>query len=359
MKLAKKLSPLRIAQIAPLWVRVPPESYGGIERVVHILTEELVRRGHEVSLFAAGNSQTSAKLRAVCECSMVELMEKGEAYNYEYYITSSLVEALRKSDSFDLIHCHVGCHHIPLAMLSKKPVLYTIRTMVNVDDQWVLKYYPQVPISAISQSQIMHIPHEYRKNIRVIYNGLDFDACEYSIAPGKYLAFLGRMGPVKNPLDAILIAKTVGLPIVLAGRAEDLEEKAYFREKIEPLIDGKHVAYLGMVDQMQKNEFLKNAAALLFPIQWEEPFGNVMIEAMACGTPVVAYQRGSVSEVVDFGKTGFYAESLEALIPFVSKALSLDRKMVRDHARKRFSYQKMVDEYLEWYRSLLRSKVLK
>ncbi|MEK6710567.1 MAG: glycosyltransferase family 4 protein [Nitrospinota bacterium] len=349
---ASPSSALRIAQIAPLWASVPPVNYGGTEAVIHLLTEELVRRGHEVTLFASGDSRTSARLRSGCDENLVDAMARGDAWTYDGYANANLAEAIHGAESFDVINCHMGCQAVPIGTLSKTPVVHRINSALTPDDLWILGRYPDVPIIAQTRSQIASVPSGSRQSFRVIPNGLDFGAFEPSFRPGEYLAFLGRMSPLKNPLDAILIAREAGLPIVLAGAPENQEEEAYFAGKIRPLLDGRHAASIGRVNHAQKNEFLKNAAALLFPVQWEEPFGNVMVEAMACGTPVVACNRGAVGEVVDFGKTGFYGDSAGALARLVPRALALDRAAVRARALKRFSHTRMVDEYLEVYHSL-------
>jgi glycosyltransferase involved in cell wall biosynthesis len=241
---------------------------------------------------------------------MIEAMERGLASEYEYYETCNIAEALKNSSSFDIIHSHVGCYAVPLGALSSVPVLHTLHNPVTPDAIWLLERYPTAAVTAVSRRQIAGMPEWRRDGIRVINNGCDFDSYEFSPSPGKYLAFLGRMGPGKSPLDAIRIASKAGMPIVLAGQPLDVEERAYFSEKIEPLIDGSKVVYVGQVDHRQKCVLLKGAAALLFPIQAEEAFGLVMIEAMACGTPSIAFQRSSVEEIVDFGKTGFYSESM-------------------------------------------------
>jgi glycosyltransferase involved in cell wall biosynthesis len=344
---------LRIALIPPLWARVAPATQGGIEYVVYLLAEELVRRGHEVTVFTASDSPTTARIAALCECNMLEAMERRSASEYEYYETCNIAEALQGSDAFDVIHFHVGCYAIPLGALSRAPALHTLHNPITSDATWLLRRYADAAVTAVSRQQIAKIPEDRSRNIRVIYNGCDFEAYQFSSSPGKYLAFLGRIGPEKSPLDAIRIAKEARLPIILAGQPLDEKERAYFGEKIEPLIDGKAVIYVGPVDYRKKVELLRDASALLFPIQWDEPFGLVMIEAMACGTPVVALKRGSVEEVVDFGKTGFYAESIQALSSLVPRALSLDRRVLRDHARQRFGHVRMTDEYLKAYQSVL------
>lgn len=351
--MTRHLKSLRIAQVAPLWTSVPPATYGGTELIVHLLTEELVRCGYDVTLFATGDSQTSAKLRPVCESNLIKVMRDGGAYQYEHYANASICEAMRDGNSFDLIHCHLGCAWIPLTALSATSVLHSIGSAVTVDDQWILNRYPNLIVTFRTYSQIATVPPEDRKNIRVIYNACNFEAFEFSEQAGKYFAFLGRMSPEKNPLGAIQIAKEVGLPIVLAGEPMIANEQQYFKEKIRPLIDGVSVIYWGPVNHAQKNDLLKNATALLFPIQWSEPFGIVMIEAMACGTPVVACKKGSVAEVIDFGKTGFYAESVEELTSVAYQAMSLNRYTVREHAKHRFSVRRMVDDYIELYESLV------
>jgi glycosyltransferase involved in cell wall biosynthesis len=353
MNAANPSRPLRIAQVAPLWNSVPPVAYGGIELMIHLLTEELVRRGHEVTLFASGDSRTSATLRAVCEYSLVEACSRGQGYDYHYYFAANVCDALREADRFDIIHCHVDNTLIPASLLSKTPVLHTLHTGLAQDDEWLLLRYPQIPVVAISHSQLAAISVQDRPRTQVIHHGCDFDAYDLSTTPGRYLAFLGRMGPHKSPLGAIRIAKKVGLPIVLAGKPESGPEEAYFSEVIKPLIDGKDIVYIGAVNHGQKNDLLKNAIALLFPIQWPEPFGIVMIEAMACGTPVVACNRGSVGEIVDAGKTGFAADSVEMLPRLVQKAASLDRRAVREHAMLRFSHKNMTDAYAQLYESLV------
>src|SRR6266478_2017502 len=346
---------LRIALVPPLWARVAPGTSGGVEGIVYLLAEELVKQSHEVSVFTSSDSPTSARIRAVCKRNMIEAMERSLAWEYEYYETCNIAEALQQSDSFDLIHFHVGCYAIPLGAFSRTPILHTLHNPITPDAIWLLNRYANAAVTAVSRQQIAEIPENRRQEIRVIYNGCDFESYEFSALPGKYLAFLGRISREKSPLDAIEIARKAGLPIVVAGLPLDQEERAYFREKIEPLIDGENVIHIGQADHRQKVALLKHAGALLFPIQWDEPFGVVMIEAMACGTPVIAFQRSSVEEVVDFGKTGFYADSMRALASFVPRALALDRRIVREHAKERFGHVRMVDEYLQAYDALLHS----
>jgi glycosyltransferase involved in cell wall biosynthesis len=340
---------LRIALVPPLWAPIAPGTAGGVEYIVYLLAEELVGRGHEVTVFTSADSPTTAALESVFETSMLEAMERGRAWEYEYYETCNLAEALGRGRSFDVIHLHVGAYAIPLGALSSAPVLHTLHNPVTPDAIWLLHRYPDVPVTAVSRQQIAGIPEERRQGIRVVHNGCDFASFEFGAGPGGYLAFLGRMGPGKSPYDAIRIADEAGLPIVLAGQALDDEERTYFAEKIEPQIDGRRVVYLGPVDHRRKVALLKGAAALLFPIQADEAFGMVMIEAMACGTPVIACRRSAVAELVDYGITGFYADRPQDLASLVPAALSLDRRVVRAQAERRFSHRRMADEYLEAY----------
>jgi glycosyltransferase involved in cell wall biosynthesis len=358
MKLEQISEPLRIAQIAPLWTSIPPRDYGGIELVVHLLTEELSNRGHEVTLFASGDSNTSAELHAVGNSHLLDAMAKNEAYEHGHYVNSAIGEAISRAGQFDLIHCHLGCDYIPFAELSSAAMLYTVHTDITVDDRWVLDRYPDVPISCLSRSQASGTSASRTENIYVIPETCDFGSYELSENAGQYLVFLGRMGPHKGPVDAIQIAKQVKMPIILAGSPLDEMEKSYFSDQVEPLIDGTDVIYQGPVNHEQKNQLLRNAGALLFPINWREPFGIVMIEAMACGTPVIGREIGSVAEVVDLGVTGFYADALEDLAAYVTPALSLDRRKVRDHAMRRFDHRSVVDEYTALYRKLIQDKAV-
>lgn len=344
---------LRIAQVAPLWTSIPPVTYGGAELVVHWLTEELVKRGHDVTLFASGDSNTNARLRAVCRFNVVEAMAQGQAHEYDHYANRSLVEAIRESENFDVIHCHLGYRQIPLALLSKTAVLFTPHTLPFADDLWMLKQYPNVAIAAVSHHQAKAISLKRRNHMWVIHHGIDFSRYAPSACRGKYLAFVGRMGPQKSPLDAIRIANIARMPLVLAGRPQNADEDDYFASEIKPLIDSANVTYVGSVNHSEKSELLRNAGALLFPIQGEEAFGLIIVESMACGTPVVAIDRASVSEMIDFGKTGFYAKSIEELALLVREALSLDRESVLRYAMQRFSHERMVDQYVQVYRSLL------
>jgi glycosyltransferase involved in cell wall biosynthesis len=343
---------LRIGVAPPLWTPVPPKTYGGVELVVHLLTEELVRQGHDVTLFGTGDSRTSARLEAVCERNILDFMAGTDACVYEAYANAAVARVLARAREFDVLHFHMGMHWAPFATLVKTPSLFTIHTFASYDDRWLARNFPGVALTGISRYQAAQLVEGTEREIPVVYNGCDFGAYQPGYEPGQYLAFLGRMSHDKNPLGAIRIAQAAGMPIILAGKAQQAKEEKYFDEEIEPLIDGKMVRYLGPVNHEQKNDLLRNAAALVFPIQWPEPFGLVMIEAMACGTPVLARGLGSVAEVIDAGVTGHYAGEIEEMQALLPATLALDRRRVRERAEERFAHRRMVEEYVKVYRKV-------
>ena len=340
--------PLRVAQIAPLWAKVPPDTYGGIELSINLLIENLIQRGHEVTLFASADCQTSARLHAVCDENLLAMMAKGNAYSGDYYINAGVAEAVQLAGDFDLLHFHTGVQTLPFAAHLPK-ALFTLHTALSLDDLWTLNRYQKAKTVGISGYQVRELPSP---PLSIIYNGCDFDRFSPSYEPGTYLAFLGRMAPEKNPLGAIALAKQIGMPLVMAGMPQGGKEQVYFDAHVLPLIDGVQVRHLGAVGHEAKNALLRGAAALLFPIQWAEPFGLVMIEAMACGTPVLAVRLGSVSEVVDEGVTGLSAESMEGLLPLFERVLKLNREQVRELGRSRFHVARMMDDYEALYQRM-------
>ncbi len=344
---------LRIAQVAPLWTPIPPSTYGGIELLLALLCDDLVARGHDVTLFASGDCRTAAKLHAIIPVNLGELMSRGEALMYEYYMNAAMATVLAAQDEFDIVHCHLPPAWLPFAAAMRTPCTFTLHTSPHADDEWALKNFPHAHAVAISEAQVAAASARLGRKFPVVFNGVDFARYDASFERGKYLAYLGRMSREKNPLDAIRIAQAAGMPIVLAGKPQNASEEAYFRDEVQPLIDGDSVRWIGPVDHSQKVALLRAAAALVFPIQWDEPFGLVMIEAMACGAPVLAVKRGSVAEVVDEGITGFTAPTPADLASLVVNACALDRRTVREHAASRFSHTKMVDDYLAHYRSLI------
>ncbi len=344
---------LRIAQIAPLWTPIPPATYGGIELLLTLLCDQLVERGHDVTLFASGDCRTRARLREIIPVNLSELMTRGEALMHEYYMNAAMAAVIAAQDEFDIVHCHLPPAWLPFGAAMRTPCTFTLHTSPHGDDEWAMRTFPAADAIAISHAQVAAASSRLGKKFSVVYNGVDFNRYEASFVPGKHLAFLGRMSREKNPLDAIRIAQAAGMPIVLAGKPQNASEEHYFQSEVQPLIDGERVRWIGPADHARKVALLRDAAALVFPIQWDEPFGLVMIEAMACGAPVLAVKRGSVAEVVDEGVTGFTAAEPAGLAPLVERACALDRRRVRDHAASRFSDTKMVDDYLAHYRTLI------
>ena len=343
---------LRIAQVAPLWTPIPPSTYGGIELLLALLCDELVARGHDVTLFASGDCRTAAKLHEVIPVNLGEMMSRGQALMYEYYMNAAMASVLALQDEFDIVHCHLPPAWLPFAAAMRTPCTFTLHTSPHADDEWALKNFPGAHAVAISHAQVAAASARLGRKFPVVFNGVDFARYDASFRPGKHLAFLGRMSREKNPLGAIRIAQAAKMPIILAGKPQNAAEEAYFRDEVQPFIDGDRVHWIGPADHSKKVALLREAAALIFPIQWDEPFGLVMIEAMACGTPVLAVKRGSVAEVIDEGSTGFTAPTPSELAQFVANACALDRRKVREHAASRFSHTKMVDDYLAHYRSL-------
>jgi glycosyltransferase involved in cell wall biosynthesis len=340
---------LRIALVAPAWLPVPPLAYGGTELIVDLLRRSYAAAGHEVVLFAPGDSDPGeSELRAVTPTGLIELMARGEAATYDHYVNAVAADVVAASGEFDVVHSHLGMAQVPALSLAACPVVQTVHIPLDLDDCWIANRYPDVEIVTLTEVQAAKL----NRSVRVVPHGLDLGRYRFSRQTGGSLAFLGRMGPGKNPLGAIEIAAACDRGIILAGAPQNSEEKQYFRERIEPLIDGERVRYVGPVDHAAKVDLLGDAAVMLFPIAADEAFGLVMIEAMACGTPVVAVRRASVSEVVDPGVTGFFADDVNGLADLVDEAAALDRAAVRRRAEQRFSAIEMGDGYLAIFEEL-------
>lgn len=343
---------MRIAQVAPLWERVPPPAYGGIELVVGLLTDELVRRGHEVTLFASGDSITLAKLESVHPQAM-RLDPKIKEYGvYEMLQLSKVYE---RAQEFDVIHSHMGCAALPYANFVKTPTVHTLHGIFTPDNEKLFAYARRQPFVSISNSQ-----REDRLELNclaTVYNGIDPAIYDFKPQPQDppYLAFLGRLSPEKGPHLAIEIAKRAGWQLKLAGKV-DVVDRDYYAEKIEPLIDGEQIQYLGEANHEQKCKLMSNAVATLFPITWREPFGLVMIESMATGTPVIAMRMGSTPEIVADGRTGFLCDSVEECVAALDRIGEIDRQACRDHVMANFSVQRMVDGYEAVYHQLLEQR---
>ncbi len=349
---------MRIAQLAPPFESVPPARYGGTERVVFTLTEELVRRGHDVTLFAAGDSQTSARLVPTVDTALWHRRPLVE--DFAPYWAVTLGKLLSELGEFDVVHSHLDFFGFPLARQASQPVVTTLHGRLDLPELTELwAEFNDVPLVSISDAQRRPAPNV--NWVDTIYHGIDLDDYAPSFEPGRYLAFLGRISPEKGVDTAIRVARAAGMPIRIAARAP-LPYKAspgvvrdweYYENEVQPLLQGSDVELIGQVGGVQKSDLLRNAAALLFPIRWPEPFGLVMAEALACGTPVIALSQGSVPEVVEHGVTGFVCESEDELVEAVSRVGEIDRRRCRAEAERRFSPNAMADQYEAVYGHLL------
>ncbi|WP_309085343.1 glycosyltransferase family 4 protein [Chelativorans sp.] len=345
---------MKIAQIAPLAESVPPRLYGGTERIVSFLTEELVRRGHEVTLFASGDSLTSAELVSCCNRALRLNPEVRDPIPHHLI----MLEKVRlRADEFDVLHFHIDLLHFPLIRPIAHRTVTTLHGRLDLPDlQPFYQTFPEIPVVSISDHQRQPLP--MANWIDTVYHGLPLDLLPFSPkADGGYLAFLGRISPEKRPDRAIEIAARAGMPLKIAAKVDNADQ-AYWHGVIKPVIDRHpNVEYIGEVNEQGKAEFLGRASALLFPIDWPEPFGLVMIEAMACGTPVIAFPCGSVPEVLDHGVAGFIVHSLDEAVAAVPQALALDRAKVRARFEERFSVERMATDYLRCYERLLHHRM--
>ena len=343
---------MRIAQIAPLMESVPPKLYGGTERIVSYLTEELVKLGHDVTLFASGDSVTSAKL---VSCVPAALRLDPKVCDVIPYYMLMLDRVRRQSHQFDVLHFHIDYLHFPLFRDMSSRVLTTLHGRQDLpDNKPIYIGFDEMRLISISDSQ--RIPLPIANFAATIYHGLPGTGLELTLRPqGGYLAFLGRIAPEKGPETAIQIARSAGIPLKIAAKIDRADER-YFRERIAPLLDQPGIEYIGEINEHQKADFLGQAMGLLFPIDWPEPFGLVMIEAMACGTPVLAFDRGSVPEIIEDGKTGVVVQSTDEAIKKLPDLLTLDRARIRREFERRFSAQRMAHDHVGLYRQLLRGE---
>ncbi len=339
---------MRIAQVAPLAEAVPPKLYGGTERVVSWLTEELVRQGHDVTLFASGESQTTARLVPGCETGL-RLQGIGD------HTASNLVmldNVRRRADDFDIIHCHIDLLQYPLFQDMAHKVVSTMHGRLDVPDfEPVYKAYPHMPLVSISDRQREPMPPGVNW-LATVYHGLPEHVCPFNPEGGDYLAFLGRISPEKRADRAIEIAKRSGVKLKIAAKV-DRVDRDYFKEEIEPLLDHPLLEFIGEIDEHRKSDFLGNAMALLFPIDWMEPFGLVMIEAMSAGTPVIAWRDGSVSEVLKDGEGGFIVTSIEEAVAAVGRVRDIGRAEVRRYFESRFTAALMAKNYVAAFEKLI------
>jgi glycosyltransferase involved in cell wall biosynthesis len=341
---------MRIAQVAPLCESVPPKLYGGTERVVSYLTEELVRQGHEVTLFASGDSQTTAKLVAACPRALWRDESCRETLPHQVRLMELVFEDVSR---FDVIHFHCDYIQFPLLRRLPCPSLTTLHGQLHSPDLGpFFDEYAEAPLVSISDNQRRPVPCARWE--ATIHHGLPRKLHTFQEWPGDYLAFLGRISPEKRLDRAIAIARKAGMRLKVAAKIYP-EERRYFHETIEPLLreSESFVEFIGEVGGREKDEFLGNAQALVFPIDWPEPFGLVMIEALACGTPVVGWRNGSVPEVIDEGVTGFIVQSEEEAVRAVGRVGRLSRNACRAVFEERFDAMRMARDYLDVYRRLV------
>jgi glycosyltransferase involved in cell wall biosynthesis len=336
---------MRIAQVAPLYESVPPKYYGGTERVVSYLTEELVRAGHEVTLFASGDSITEARLIAPVSRS---LRTDEHCVDQLAHHILMLEAVLQRQSEFELIHFHIDYLHFPLSKRLDLTHVTTLHGRLDIPDlQPLYREFRQMPVISISNSQ--RAPLWWINWQGTVYHGLPGNLHRLSEKPGSYLAFLGRISPEKGVERAIEIARRAGMKLKIAAKV-DRVDREYYNESVKPVLSGPLVEYVGEVGEAEKTEFLGNAHALLFPIDWPEPFGMVMIEAMACGTPTIAFRRGAVSEILEDGVTGFIVQNQEEAVQAVERAHAFDRRRCRRVFEDRFSAARMAQDYLAIYR---------
>lgn len=339
---------MRIAQVAPIAEAVPPKLYGGTERVVSWLTEELVRQGHQVTLFASGDSITSAEL--------VPAVPKGlRLAGIRDHIASTLVmvdQVHKRASEFDVINFHVDLLQFPLFQKLFHKCVTTLHGRLDLPDVHpIYRAFPKMPLISISDAQRKPMPKSVNW-LATIQHGLPGNLCPYNPKGGEYLVFLGRIAPEKRPDRAIEIAKRAGLPLKIAAKVDPADEK-YFRDVIEPMFKHPLVDFIGEVDDTAKGKLLGNALALLFPIDWPEPFGLVVIEAMSTGTPVIAWGKGSVPEIVDDGVNGAIVDSIEEAVQAIDRVRSLSRRLIRQSFERRFTVAHMAASYVAAYQEIL------
>jgi glycosyltransferase involved in cell wall biosynthesis len=339
---------MKIAQVAPLHEACPPRLYGGTERVVAYLAEGLVRQGHDVTLFASGDSETSARLEPICAKALRLDPTVFDPLVYHMIMFNRVAE---KAQRFDVVHFHTDYLHFG-AMASKRvPMVTTLHGRLDLPDlPAIYAEFPEMPVVSISESQ--REPLLWVNWCATVYHGLPPTLYARGTGKGGYLAFVGRISPEKRLDIGIEIARRFGMPLRIAAKVDKVD-RAYFEEVIRPLLKSPYAEFLGEISDGQKGQFLGDAAALLFPIDWPEPFGLAMIEAMANGTPVVAMRRGSVPEVIDHGITGFVVDNIAGALDALPRALSLDRARVRQQFERRFSSDRMARDYLSVYEALI------
>jgi glycosyltransferase involved in cell wall biosynthesis len=339
---------MRIAQVSPLYESVPPKLYGGTERIVSYLTEELVAQGHEVTLFATGDSVTNARLIPV-QKEALRFDKEIRDYLPPHYILLEKVE--RYKHKFDIIHYHIDYLHFPLSKRDYTTHVTTLHGRLDLPELFPLyNEYRMMPVISISNAQRQPLPQA--NWIGTVYHGLPNDMYSFYNSTGEYLAFIGRISPEKGLDNAIEISIRAGIPLKIAAKVDKADHE-YFEQVIKHRLNHPLVHNLGEIGEKDKNEFLGRAKALLFPVNWPEPFGLAMIEAMACGTPIIAFKNGSVPEVIDEGKSGFIVNTIEEGVEAVKNISRISRSVCRKTFETRFSVTRMANEYLALYEKMI------
>ena len=338
---------MRIAQVAPLYESVPPKYYGGTERIVSYLTEELVQQGHEVTLFASGDSKTTAELIPIAPSSL--RLNRSSTDHLAHHVLM-LQRISDEADRFDVIHFHIDYLHFPLTRMQQWSSVTTLHGRLDIPDLVPLyNEFQDMPVVSISNAQRTPLPQASWQS--TVYHGLPGDLYSWQTHPQEYIAFIGRISPEKRVDRAIEVARRANVPLKIAAKVDTVDQD-YFEVAIKPLLQDSRIEYLGEIGDLDKGKFLGNARALIFPIDWPEPFGLVMIEALACGTPVVAYNRGSVPEVLDEGRTGFIVNSVEEAVAALERLSSINRSVCRQVFEERYSAQRMAADYVAVYKEL-------
>jgi glycosyltransferase involved in cell wall biosynthesis len=348
---------MRIAQIAPIVESVPPKKYGGTERVVHALTEQLVKLGHDVTLFASGDSQTSAKLVSIYPKSLKEANLK-DPYGANIFSVLNVGQAYDLQNSFDIIHDHNGYTSLAAANIAKAPVVMTYHGPITPEVKYIHEVLNKPFLVSISRSQSKPFPTLNWAG--TVYNGLEMKDYPFSAQNEGYLLFVGRISREKGVHNAIEVAKRLNLPLIIAAKLENKykPDMDYFRKFVKPHLSDK-IKWVGEVDEQQRNKFMSNALAFLHPITWAEPFGLTLIESMACGCPVVAFGLGSIPEVIENEKTGFVVNTIDEMVQAVQKVAQINRRYCREYALKNFSARNMTEGYLKIYEKVIAQKQLR
>lgn len=340
---------MRIAQISPLFESVPPKLYGGTERVVSWITEELVKHGHEVTLFASGDSETSAQLVSICDKAI--RLDKNCRDPLACHMLLC-AEVAKHISQFDIIHSHLEYLSFPCMRHLNVPSVHTLHNRLDIPDlKYIYQEFLDMPLVSISQHQRRLI--KKANWVATIYHGLPEEMFSFSPKSNDYLLFLGRFSPEKRPDRAIEIAKKSGMRLVIAAKIDSVDGD-YYERKIKPRMDPGYVEYVGEVNDKDKNKLIGNAKALLFPIEWPEPFGLVMIEAMACGTPVIAFNHGSVDELITNGENGFKVSTIDEAVQAVKRIDVINRKKCREIFLRKYTSKQMMEDYVELYKKYVR-----